>query len=696
MDSSDLNPNDNPLLEATGLPRFDRIRAEHVVPAVERVVGKMERGLNLLETNLEPTWDGLMKPLDKLRRPLEYAWKPVVHLLNVKNSDELRKAHETVLEDVVAVNLRLRQSRPIYDALKSLRQSKAWDNLSGPRQRIVEWKLLKAEHSGAALEGSDRERLMEIEKELSQKGTDFSNNVLDATKRYELIITEKKDTEGWPETLKQLTADSYNKANPTRDRKAIPGKGPWRITLDLPCFVSFLQHGRLRRQREQVYRAFVRRASEGKEDNTDLLCQILSLRKEKAKLLGFDSYARLSLASKMAGKVDAVEEMFEQLQAAAKPHALGDLQDLKQVAAETGQSAPLSHWDIHFWAERLRERRLGYSDEDLRPYFPLPKVLDGLFNLSRKLFGIVIRPADGEAPVWHLDVRYFKVYEETGEQIASFYLDPYSRPGEKRGGAWMDSCLDRRRLEGRLRLPVVHLCCNSAPPVGGRPSLMSFSEVKTLFHEFGHGLQGMLTTVDFADVAGTRGIEWDAVEVASQFMENWCYHRPTLKGMSAHVETGEPLPEGLLDRISAAREFRAGAMMMRQLELGMTDMELHHRFEPGGSESAFEVHHRISEQTGLLPPLGDDRFLCAFLHIFAGPYAAGYYSYKWAEVLSADIFAAFEEAGLDNEQSAAEMGRRFRRTVLASGGGRHPMAVFRDFRGREPRIDALLRQSGLG
>jgi oligopeptidase A len=343
----------------------------------------------------------------------------------------------------------------------------------------------------------------------------------------------------------------------------------------------------------------------------------------------------------------------------------------------------------------LREQKFDYTDDQLRPYFPLPRVLDGLFGLSEKLFGIQIERTDGkDAHVWHSDVQFFKVFRD-GAHIASFYLDPYSRPADKRGGAWMNSCLERRWVNDTLHLPVVHLCCNGTPPIGDKPSLMSFSEVETLFHEFGHGLQGMLSTVDYADVAGLNGVEWDAVEIASQFMENWCYHKPTLMGMTAHVETGEPLPDDLFEKICAARTFRAGSLMMRQLAFGKIDMLLHHRHDPNGSESAFDVERHVTQEMSVLPPLPEDRFLCAFTHLFSGGYAAGYYSYKWSEVISADAFGAFEEAGLDNEEAVAKMGRKFRDTILAQGGSKPPMDVYREFRGREPSTEALLRHNGL-
>ena len=397
----------------------------------------------------------------------------------------------------------------------------------------------------------------------------------------------------------------------------------------------------------------------------------------------------------MAPNVEAVGQMFEQLQSVARGHMEKDVEALQILAAERGQQQSLKQWDTAFWSERQREEKFDYTDDQLRPYFPLPKVLNGLFGVAERLFDIEIQRADAATVhPWHEDVQYFNV-QRNGKNIAAFYLDPYSRPAEKRGGAWMNDCLSRRWYNGVLQLPVVHLVCNGTPPVGDTPSLMSFDEVSTLFHEFGHGLQGMLTTVDYAEVAGLAGVEWDAVEIASQFMENWCYHKPTLVGMTAHVETGEALPDDLFDKIVAARTFQAGSLMMRQLALGKTDMLLHSEYDPYGVETAFEVERRVTAAMSVLPPLPESRMLCSFSHIFAGGYAAGYYSYKWSEVLSADAFGAFEEAGLDDTEAMQLVGRKLRDTILSQGGGKHPMELYREFRGREPSTEALLRHNGL-
>ena len=708
MSDSTVSSDNNPLLATSGLPRFDAIRPEHVVPAVQHVLSESRQQLSELEHNVQPTWAGCVEPLSCLGRRFQWTWGPVAHLNGVMNSPELRKAYETVLPEIVEFSLSVKQSRPVYEALKALRSSGEWQRLDEAQRRIIENRLLNAELAGVGLDGDARQRFNQIENELSQLSTDFSNHVLDATKAWALVIRDAADAEGLPDSLRHLAAQAFNQTKPADDPPATPESGPWRITLELPSYVPFMQHCRNRALREQAYRAYISRASSGELDNSPLIRRILKLRREQAELLGYATFAELSLAEKMAPGVEAVEEMFERLRRAAWPYAEQDLRDLQDCAArragEFAGAAPgpaasgpseLRHWDIPFWSERLREERYGFTDEELRPYFPLERALTGMFGLAGRLFGVTVEQADGEAPVWHRDVRFFKVLDESGAHVASFYLDPYSRPETKRGGAWMNTCFDRDRIDGELQLPVAHLVCNATPPVGERPALMTFREVETLFHEFGHGLQHMLTQVDYRDAAGISGVEWDAVELPSQFMENWCYHRPTLLGLTAHYETNAPLPEELFEKLKAARNHLSGTQTLRQLRLGMTDMALHHEYDPDGSESPFDIERRISLATSLLPPLEDDRSLCGFLHIFAGGYAAGYYSYKWAEVLSADAFSAFEEAGMDDEPALAATGRRFRNTVLALGGGRHPMDVFRDFRGRDPRPEALLRHSGL-
>jgi oligopeptidase A len=689
---------DNPLLIGKGLPPFDAIKPEHIVPSMTQLLAELDEELTSLEAKVTPTWSGLVEPLDRLGERLTWSWGIVSHLMGVKNSPELRTAYETVQPQVVQFSNKLSQSQPIYKAFKALREADTWNNLEPAQQRIVEAAIKNAELSGVGLEGEKRNRFNEIQMELAELSTKFSNHVLDATKAFSLKLSSKDEVDGLPPSLLSLAAQAARAAG---EEGATPENGPWLITLDFPSYAPFLQHSTRRDLREKLYKAFISRASSGELDNNPLIERILELRKEQAALLGFNSYAEVSLASKMAPNVEAVEALLEELRRASYDAAAKDLEELKAFAASKGaqEANNLQPWDISFWAERQREEKFAFSAEELRPYFPLPQVLEGLFGLVKRLFGITVTAADGQAPVWHEDVRYFQIADETGTPIAYFYLDPYSRPAEKRGGAWMDDCMGRAKLTENgtttTRLPVAYLVCNQTPPIDGKPSLMTFNEVETLFHEFGHGLHHMLTKVDYLGASGINNVEWDAVELPSQFMENWCYDRPTLMGMAKHYETGEPLPEHYYQKLLAARHYMSGSVMLRQLHFSFVDLELHHRYVPGGDETPSDVRSRIAKTTTILPPLPEDAFLCAFGHIFAGGYAAGYYSYKWAEVLSADAFAAFEEAGLENEDAIASTGKRYRDTVLALGGSLHPMDVFKAFRGREPSTEPLLRHSGL-
>lgn len=684
----------NPLLIGSGLPPFAAIETAHIVPGITQLLAELEQALTELETHVQPTWAALVEPLTKIEERLRWSWGIIGHLMGVKNSPELRAAYEAVQPPLVQFASRMGQSQPVYAAFKQIRQSNQWSSLDEAQQRIVETAIREAELSGVGLEGPAKARFNEIQQALAELSTKFSNNVLDATKAFSLKLTTADDVAGLPPSLLAQAAQAARAAG---SETATAEQGPWQITLDAPSYGPFLQHSRRRDLREQVYRAFITRASAGEHNNLPNIEQILALRQEMAQLLGYDTYAELSIARKMAPTVEAIEQLMEELRSVSYDAAVAELDTLRAFAAAKGaaEADELKQWDVAFWAERMREEKYGLSDEELRPYFPLPQVLDGLFNLAQRLFSIEITPADGEAPVWHPDVRYFRVADETGGTIAHFYLDPYSRPAEKRGGAWMDECVNRSKLVDTVRLPVAYLVCNQAPPVDGKPSLMTFRDVETLFHEFGHGLQHMLTTVDYPGAAGINNVEWDAVELPSQFMENWCYHRDTLLKLARHYETGEPLPEDLYQKIVAARSFMAGSAVLRQVNFGWLDIELHYRYQPDGSESIQAVRDRISAQTAVLKPLPEDAFLCAFGHIFAGGYAAGYYSYFWAEVLSADAFSAFEEAGLENDHEIAAIGRRFRDTVLSLGGSRHPMAVFKAFRGREPSTTALLRHRGL-
>ena len=687
-----------PLLQGKGLPQFEMITPDTVVPQMTQLLDELDTELATLEATLKPSWEGLVEPLQLLQERLTWSWGTVSHLMGVKNSPELRTAHETIQPKVVKFINKLNQSQAIYKAFKALRESSEWETLDSAQKRIVEASIRDAELSGVGLEGEKRDRFNAIELELAELSTKFGNHVLDATKAFSLTLTEPEDVEGLPPSLLSLAAQA---ARSEGMENATAENGPWQITLDFPSFGPFLKFSKRRELREQVYKAYMTRASQDELNNFPLIERILQLRQEKSKLLGFNSYAELSLASKMAPSVEAVEALSEELRVVSYDAALKEFEELKAFAASKGaaEAEDLKHWDIGFWSERQREEKFAFTDEELRPYFPLTQVLEGLFGLVKRIFGITIISADDQAPVWHEDVRYFQVADEAGNPIAYFYLDAYSRPAEKRGGAWMDECITRAKITENgaftVRLPVAYLQCNQTPPVDGKPSLMTFSEVETLFHEFGHGLQHMLTTVDYAGAAGINNVEWDAVELPSQFMENWCYDRSTLFGMAKHYQTGESLPEHYYQKLLASRTYMSATVMLRQIHFGLVDIELHHRYQPGGKETVVDVRNRIAENTTVLKPLPEDAFLCAFGHIFSGGYAAGYYSYKWAEVLSADAFAAFEEAGLEDEKAMAETGKRFRETVLALGGSLPPMEVFKSFRGREPSTQPLLIHSGL-
>ncbi|CAE8598125.1 unnamed protein product [Polarella glacialis] len=688
---------ENPLLDTSGLPHFTAIEPVHVQPGMTAVLSSLREGFQKFEAEL-PTrpasYESIVEPLEKLNFPLAYSWGIVSHLNGVKNSEALREVHQACQPEVVKASMELGQSRPVYDALARL----DFDKLTEPQQRVVESSLRGMRLSGVDLEGEAKAQFNDIALKLSELGTQFQNNLLDATKAFELTLTDLADVAGLPQTALAAAAQSYNQALAKKGdeakgvQEATPEAGPWRLTLDMPSYIPAMKHLKSSATREQLYRANVGRASTGKLDNGPLVAEILELRQTAAKMLGFGSFAEQSLASKMAPDAEAVSSLTKQLSDVARPAALRELAELKEFAASKGYEGELKLWDVTYWSERYKEAKYSYDEEALRPYFSLPKVLEGMFGIASKLFGIEIARDDAAADRWHPDVMFFKVTDSsTGEHIASFFLDAYARPGEKRGGAWMADCLGRSKALGTK--PVAYLTCNGSPPLGEQPSLMTFSDAETLFHEFGHGLQHMLTHVEDGEASGINNIEWDAVELPSQFMENWLFHKPTVDSFAVHYETGEPLPADIFDKIKGARVFMAGSVMLRQLQFGALDMELHAGLTAG--EAPFDVQKRIAKQYAVIPPLEEDRFLNSFAHIFAGGYAAGYYSYKWAEVLSADAFAAFEEAGLDDPAALAETGRRFRATVLGCGGSRHPANVYRDFRGKDATADAVLRHNGL-
>lgn len=687
----------NPLLDQKGLPRFESIGPEHVKPAVTSILENLDTSFSNLEAGLSSRdtntirYPDVVEEMEKLENSLEFAWGVVGHLMGVKNSDELRNVHMEMQPEVVKATTKLGQSKALFTAIESVRANEE-GALDGAQVRIIDSYLRSMRLSGVALEGDLQAQFNANKMRLAELSTQFSNNVLDATKAFSLVLTEPSQVAGLPPSALALAAQRAKEAG---NEEATPEAGPWKLGLDMPSYLPAMKFIKDRGVREQLYRAFVTRAG---DVNEPLIKEILTLRKSQAEILGFQTHAEVSIQKKMADSVEAIDELNAMLKAKAAPAAAKELAALTEFAKENGfEEEALELWDTTFWSERQSEALFGFEEEELRPYFALPNVLNGLFGLCKRIFGVDIVRADSDVPVWHEDVQFFNVLdEESGEHIASFYLDPYSRPETKRGGAWMDVCVGRSKVLDRK--PVAYLTCNGSPPVGDKPSLMTFSEVTTLFHETGHGLQHMLTEVQHSPAAGINGVEWDAVELPSQFMENWCYDESTIydAGLAKHYETGEPLPKELFQKLCEQKTYQAGMMMVRQLYFGALDIELHHRYDPvTDSRGPFDVQKDVAKDYTVMPPLPEDAFLSAFGHIFAGGYSAGYYSYKWAEVLSADAFAAFEEVGLDNEEEVRRVGRRFRETVLAQGGGKHPSDVYREFRGRDPAPDALLRHSGL-
>lgn len=684
----------NPLINNFDLPKFDEIKNEHILPAVDKVVEEVNLELDLLEQSAKPTWSELILPIAKIEEKLHHTWSPIDHLNSVSNTDELRVFYKQAKHKVVNFSLRLSQSHSIFKALKEIKSGKEWEKLDQTQRRIIDTKILSAENSGVGLSGDLQEEFNNIINELSRLATDFSNHVLDATKAYNLVLENKKDTEGFPDSLLEITSFRFNEYftdKPTSTRE----NGPWLIALDYPVFFPFMEYCKNQDLRETVYKTYIQRASEGKLSNQEIICSILIKRKRLANILNYKTYADLSLSEKMVSSVSKVFSFLNDLRVASWDRAKDEYKELCDFAKKNNVNETLKHWDIAFWSKKLQEHKLSYTDDELRPFFPLDGVLNGLFSLTNKLFGVSVEKVTGEAPIWHNDVSFYKVFDKNQKHIASFYLDPYSRSYNKRGGAWMNDCISKSKREGKVINPVAYLVCNFTPPTDKTPSLLTFQEVTTLFHEFGHGLQHMLTKITYLDASGIRGIEWDAVELPSQFMENWCYNPSTIKQIAIHYKTKQKIPTHYIDKLIESRKFRAATQMLRQIQFSLIDMTLHYDYDVKGELSPFEVHKNIAKTTSVLDVLDEDKFLCSFSHIFAGGYAAGYYSYKWAEIMSADAFSAFEEAGIENEEKLKELGERFRNTILALGGSCKPDIIYKNFRGRDPKVDALLKQSGL-
>lgn len=673
----------NPLLQPYDLPPFSAIRPEHVQPAIEQILADNRAGIQkiLADQGQNPTWAGLVLAMDELNDRLGAAWSPVSHLNAVCNSAELREAYEACLPALSAYSTEMGQNRALFQAFEALAHSPQVADFDQAQLTILEHSLRDFRLSGIDLPEAEQKRYAQVQSKLSELGSKFSNQLLDATQAWTKHITDEAALAGLTDSAKaQMAAAAQAK-----------GLDGWLITLEFPSYYPVMTYAEDRALREEVYAAYCTRASDqgpnaGTFDNGPVMEEILDLRQELAKLLGFGSFAELSLATKMAETPDQVLTFLRDLAKKSKPFAARDLEQLQAYATEQG-CPELKSWDVGFYGEKLREQRYSVSQETLRAYFPIDKVLSGLFDIVHTLCGIDIVELKG-FDTWHPDVRLFEI-KENGQHIGRFFFDLYAR-ANKRGGAWMDGARDRRRtVAGELQSPVANLVCNFTPAVAGKPALLTHDEVTTLFHEFGHGLHHMLTEIEHAGVSGINGVAWDAVELPSQFMENWCWEPEGLALISSHFETGEALPKDLLDKMLAAKNFQSGLMMVRQLEFSLFDFELHATH--GDGRSVAQVLDGIRDEVSVMRPPAYNRFPNSFAHIFAGGYAAGYYSYKWAEVLSADAFSRFEEEGVFNPHT----GKAFRQAILARGGSKAPMELFKDFRGREPSIDALLRHSGL-
>ncbi len=672
----------NPLLDFAGLPRYADFKTALVTPAVDQLLAD-NRALieRVLKHEVAPNWRDFVEPLEDANERLHRAWGIVGHLNSVMNSPELREAYNSNLAKVTQYYTELGQHEGLFAKFKALRADPAFEGLTRAQKKIVENELRDFRLGGAELPPEKKARFKEISERLSQITSRFSDNLLDATNAFAHFVTDPAEAAGIP-------ADVLAAAREAAQADEKPG---WKFTLHAPSYLPVMQYADRRGLRELMYRAYVTRASElGRPDwdNTSLIAEILALRREQARLLGFGSYAEYSLEPKMAESPRQVLDFLDELAARAKPYAERDLQEVTGFArAELGLDT-LEAWDLAYASEKLRARRYSFSDQEVKQYFPETRVLPGMFKVVETLYGLKIGPA--QAPVWHPDVRFYSITDRAGGLVGQFYVDLYARP-PKRGGAWMDEALTRRVKGGRVQTPVAYLNCNFSAPVGGKPALFTHDEVNTLFHEFGHGLHHLLTRVDYLGVSGINGVEWDAVELPSQFMENYCWEWDVLAPMTAQVDNGAPLPRALFDKMLAAKNFQSGMQTVRQIEFALFDLLLHHDYEPTGPKSVLDLLNEVRGRVAVMFPPDYNRFPHNFSHIFAGGYAAGYYSYKWAEVLSADAYSLFEEKGVLDR----ETGQRFWNEVLGMGGSRPALESFVAFRGREPKIDALMRHNGM-
>ncbi|KAF8978654.1 hypothetical protein BGZ46_006246 [Entomortierella lignicola] len=706
----------NPILNWTEFPDFAAIKPEHVVPAMEALVQHIEKTFTERSQSFTPTWEGTLGMTQDLEDALERASGVISHLSMVKDSPELRKAVEKTEPMLIKISLQLGQSLELYDALVKMRENeKTWNALDKEQQRIADMSIRGMKLSGVAfgLEGEGnaekKKRFNEIRERKAQLSLKFGNNVLDATKAYVKVINDRAELAGCPESLiKSMAKQAQAKGYGSGDSES----GPWAITLDAPTLVPFLMNCKNRDLRETIYRANVIKASEGEQNNEPIINEILSLRKEESAMLGFSSYGALSLSTKMASNVDAATKVLNELYEATLPAAKKELEELTEFAKQQlNHPTPLRPWDTAFVGEEFRKDRFKYSADQISEYLVFPRVIDTLFEVAKDSFGIHVSELDtleqskAGLTTWNKDVKAYKVLDNGPEKklLAYFYGDFYSRSEEKRSGAWMDVCVTRMKdpLTGNVRVPIAYMICNQPPPSSdSEPSRMKFMDVTTLFHEFGHCLQHMLTTVDYPQASGIKGVEWDFVEVASQFMENFAYEPQWLDRMAHHYKTGEPMPQDMKKSVMKSRECLAGMAMLRQLHFATLDLELHTSYNPRSQDSAnsgesiFDVDRRMAQKTCLVTPIPEDRFLCSFSHIFGGGYAAGYYSYKYSELYSADAYAALEEQA--SSESRRSIGRKYRDTVLAYGGATDPKQVWKEFRGRnDVKVDALLRHSGL-
>ena len=676
---------DNPLLEKSTLPPFKRIKPEHIEPAIDTLIQENRETLELLlQQNQEYTWDNLVAALEDRDELLNRAWSPVNHLHSVADNDALREAYNACLPKLTEYGSELGQHRGLFEAFSQIRQQDGFADLDLAQQKSIDNSLRDFRLSGVALEGDDRERYRELKTQLSQLQTRFEENLLDATQAWSLLVTEQADLSGLPESALALLAQ-----NAQRNKR-----DGWLLNLEFPSYIPVMQYADKRELREKLYRAYVTRASELGEnaeqwDNGQNMVEILGLRQQQATLLGFENYAEYSLARKMAGDTAEVIGFLEDLADRSMAGAKAEFEELETFVHENYKIDRLESWDLAYYSEKLRLHKFDLSQEELRPYFPADRVIQGMFSVVNRLYGLEISEVPG-VEAWHEDVRFFEIRDHGKQVRGSFFLDLYARQ-QKRGGAWMDECVVRRRLASGVQNPVAYLTCNFTPPVGSDPSLLTHDEVITLFHEFGHGLHHMLTQVDYPEVSGINGVAWDAVELPSQFMENWCWEEDALAYISGHYQSGEALPDALFQKMQKARTFQAGMQMLRQIEFALFDFRLHLEKRGDTVEDIQALLNEVRERVAVVRPPDYNRFQHGFSHIFAGGYAAGYYSYKWAEVLSADAFSKFEENGIFDRKT----GEQFLHSILEQGGSREPMDLFIEFRGRQPSIDPLLRHAGI-